>query len=409
MSAAAAVAILKRTITATRLIYFLYQLLQIALTPAIALYLLYRGLRDRRYFAHIGERLGLLPHSLQTTGSGAIWFHAVSVGEVLSIVELLRRLRAERPSVQLFVSTTTLAGRATAEQKLAGLADGVFFAPLDYRSTVRRVLRQLRPSLVVVLETEIWPNLYREAKRSGASLLVVNGRISDRALPRYQRWSWFFRHVLAQPDAILVQTEEDARRYVIAGAPPERVKVGGNLKYDFTPPAAGIAPDIAEFLDETKAEQVWIAASTMPPAAAGDVDEDDAVIEAFREISATHPGLLLILAPRKPERFDIVAEKLTRAGVRFHAPHRARAAAAARRSAARYHRRTRRRSSKEPSGLHGRHAGAARRPQHSGAGIFRQAHHRRSAHGKFRRHRGRVSSRGRTRSDSATRRSWRPP
>ena len=272
-------------------------------------------MRDRRYFSRIGERLGLLPDSLQTTGSGAIWFHAVSVGEVLSIVELLRRLRAERPSVQLFVSTTTLAGRAIAEQKLVDLADGVFFAPIDYRSTVRRVLRQLRPSLVVVLETEIWPNLYREAKRSGASLLIVNGRISDRALPRYQCRSWFFRHVLAQPDAILVQTEEDARRYAIAGAPPERVRVGGNLKYDFTPPASGIAPDIFDFLNEAGAKHVFIAASTMSPIAAGDVDEDDAMIEAFREISAANPGLLLILAPRKPERFDIVAEKLSRAGV----------------------------------------------------------------------------------------------
>src|SRR5579862_720815 len=179
LSAASAVAILKRTKPVTRLIYFLYQLLQIALTPAIALYLLYRGLRDRRYFAHIGERLGLLPDSLQTTGSGAIWFHAVSVGEVLSIVELLRRLRADRPRVHLFVSSTTLAGRAMAAEKLAGIAQGVFYAPLDYRSIVRRVLRRVRPSLVVVMETEIWPNLYRETKRAEASLLVVNGRISD--------------------------------------------------------------------------------------------------------------------------------------------------------------------------------------------------------------------------------------
>ena len=253
LSAAIATAILNRTITVTRLIYFLYQLLEIALTPAIALYLLYRGIRDRRYFGGLRERLGFLPASLrasfQTTGSGAIWFHAVSVGEVLSLVELLRQLRTERPSVQLFVSTTTLAGRALATQKLAGLADGVFFAPLDYRSTVRRVLRRLRPSLVVVLETEIWPNLYRVAKRAGASLLVVNGRISERALPRYRRWRWFFRHVLCWPDSILVQTPEDARRYVLAGAPPDRVHVGGNLKYDFTPPSAGIAPDVAAFLN----------------------------------------------------------------------------------------------------------------------------------------------------------------
>ncbi len=229
----------------------------------------------------------------------------------MSILELLRRLRAERPSVQLFVSTTTLAGRATAEQKLHGLADGVFFIPLDYGSCVRRVLRQLRPSLVVVLETEIWPNLYREVKLSGASLLVVNGRISDRALPRYQRWSWFFRHALAQPDEILVQSEQDARRYKIAGAPPAKVKVAGNLKYDFSPSAAG------NFIDEIDPEQIWIAASTMPPATAGDIDEDDAVIAAFKELTTTHKGLLLILAPRKPERFEIVAEKLFQAGLPF--------------------------------------------------------------------------------------------
>lgn len=274
-------------------------------------------MRDRRYFRRLGERLGSLPASLETTGSGAIWFHAVSVGEVLALVEMLRRLRAERPSVQLFVSTTTLAGRALAEQKLVGLVDGVFFAPLDYRSIVRKVLRRLRPSLVVVMETEIWPNLYREAKRSGASLLVVNGRISDRALPRYVRWRWFFQYALAQPDAILTQTDEDARRYVLAGAPAGRVHAAGNLKYDFAPPASGVAPEILAFLDRTHPAKIWIAASTMPPADSGDVDEDDAIIEAFREIAAKRSGLLLILVPRKPERFDAAAEKLTRAGVAF--------------------------------------------------------------------------------------------
>ena len=254
---------------------------------------------------------------METTGAGSIWFHAVSVGEVLSLVPLLRRLRAENPTVPLFVSTTTLAGRATAEQKLAGLADGIFFAPLDYRSAVRRVLRCLRPSLVVVLETEIWPNLYRESKRAGASLVIVNGRISDRALPRYRRWNWFFRHVLCWPDTILAQTEEDARRYVIAGAPGSRVRVGGNMKYDFTPPEGGIVAEIAAFLDGLRPAKVWIAASTTAPVALRDVDEDDAVIAAFGELAASEKGLLLIIAPRKPERFEVVAEKLERDGVRY--------------------------------------------------------------------------------------------
>jgi 3-deoxy-D-manno-octulosonic-acid transferase len=317
LSAAAAAVILKRTINATRPIYFLYQVLEIALFPGVALYLLYRGIRDPGYFTALKERFGFADVPVETTGAGSIWFHAVSVGEVLSLVQLLRRVRAENPTVPLFVSTATLAGRATAEQKLAGLADGIFLAPLDYRSAVQRVLRCLRPSLVVVLETEIWPNLYRESKRAGASLVVVNGRISDRALPRYRRWSWFFRHVLRWPDTILVQTEEDARRYVIAGAPGDRVRVGGNMKYDFTPPEGGIVPEIVRFLDGVRPAKIWIAASTTAPVALRDVDEDDAVIAAFSEISASEKGLLLILAPRKPERFDVVAARLERAGVRY--------------------------------------------------------------------------------------------
>ncbi len=204
-----------------------------------------------------------------------------------------------------------------AEQKLVELVDGVFYAPLDYRCIVRKVLRRLRPSLVVVLETEIWPNLYREVKRAGASLLVVNGRISGRALPRYVRWNWFFRHALAQPDAILAQTEEDARRYVLAGAPVGRVQAAGNLKYDFAPPAAGVPAEIVEFLDRTRPGKIWVAASTMPPADSGDVDEDDVVIDAFHEVAATHPDLLLILVPRRPERFAMAADKLARAGIAF--------------------------------------------------------------------------------------------
>jgi 3-deoxy-D-manno-octulosonic-acid transferase len=264
----------------------------------------------------MGERLGLLPASLETTGSGAVWFHAVSVGEVLSAVELIRRLRKKRPHAPLYLSTATLAGRETAEQRLAGLVQGVFFAPLDYRSVVRRVLRRLRPAAVVIVETEIWPNLYREAKRAGAALLVVNGRISDRAFPRYRAWWAFFRQVLRWPDMVWAQSKEDARRFVAAGAPQERVRDGGNLKYDFTPPA-DVAAEIAEFLERVKPEGVWIAASTMPPRAPGDVDEDDAVIGAFQELAAGRPGLLLILAPRRPERFDSAAEKLARAGIAF--------------------------------------------------------------------------------------------
>ncbi len=238
------------------------------------------------------------------------------MGEVLSSVELIRTLRAAHPHTRMYVSTNTLAGRATADQKLEGLADGVFFVSLDYRSVVRRVLRRLRPAAVVVLETEIWPNLYRESKRAGASLIVVNGRISDRAFTRYRRWRWFFRHVLQCADTIFAQSVEDKRRFVAAGARIDQVQVAGNLKYDFTPPSE-IAPSIVEFLDRTKPKQVWIAASTMPPADSNDVDEDDEVLRAFLQLAPSHPGLLLIVAPRRPERFDVVAEKLKKSGINY--------------------------------------------------------------------------------------------
>jgi 3-deoxy-D-manno-octulosonic-acid transferase len=267
-------------------------------------------LRDPRYFNRLGERFGILPLSFKPTGPGSIWFHAVSVGEVLSAAELIRRVRKIQPQAEIYVSVATLAGREAAEQRLAGLANGVFYAPLDFRSVIRRVLRRIRPAVVVVLETEIWPNLYRESKRAGASLMVVNGRISDRALPRYRRWRAFFTHVLKWPDAILVQSQQDRERYLMAGAPHERVQVAGNLKYDFTPPASGSALDLA-------GDPIWIAASTSAPVEAGDPDEDDVVIEAFKRIGSRHPGLLLVLAPRRPERFPVVAAKLEQAGVSF--------------------------------------------------------------------------------------------
>lgn len=297
-----------------KLIYSLYRAAQWLGFPFIVLYFLGRGLRDRRYFRRFGERLGFIAHSCKRPAPGAIWIHAVSVGEVLSAPGLLQGLRRSFPTAPLFVSTTTLAGRALADEKLASVVCGVFYAPIDYCFAVRRVLRTIRPAVVVVLETEIWPNLYREAKRAGCTLIVVNGRISDRAAPRYHRLRWFFRPVLRQADRILVQTEVSLRRYLELGAP---AVLGGNLKYDFEPPSGGAAPEVRKALDRLKPGSIWIAASTMPPAEPGDPDEDDSVIAAFCELAPSRPRLLLIHVPRRPERFDSAAEKLTAAGVPF--------------------------------------------------------------------------------------------
>src|SRR5207302_622167 len=141
-------------------IYLLYSLLLIAASPLILVYFLARSLRKPAYFATLAERLGCLPRLYDQTGSGGVWLHAVSVGEVLSAVEVLTGIRAQIPTAPVFVSVGTLAGRGIAAEKLAKLADGVFYAPLDYVFVIRRVLRRIRPSVVVIAETEIWPNLF---------------------------------------------------------------------------------------------------------------------------------------------------------------------------------------------------------------------------------------------------------
>jgi tetraacyldisaccharide 4'-kinase len=238
------------------------------------------------------------------------------VGEVLGCLEFLKRLRAEFPRTQFFVSSTTLAGHATAREKLQGIADSVFYAPVDYVFAVRSVLRTLQPVLVVVAETEIWPNLFREVRRTGAGLAIVNGRISDRAFPRYLPFRWFFQAVLPAADLILAQSETHRDRFTAIGAPADRVRTGGNFKYDFEPRPAPADSPVAALVERMRPSKVWIAASTMPPASAGDIDEDDVVIETFQKLDLLL-DVLLILAPRKPERFDVVARKLEASAIRY--------------------------------------------------------------------------------------------
>lgn len=298
---------------AHRLAYWVYRSLQWLALPGLLAYLGLRIVRDRRYLSGLTERFGFLPRHFARSSPGAIWLHAVSVGEVMSAIALLRRLRETLPEAPLYVSVSTLAGRAMAEQKLAGLADGVFYVPLDYCFAVRRVLRGLKPSVVAVMETEIWPNLWREAVRGGARLVVVNGRISDRALPRYRRFAWFFRAPLALPHDLLAQDTIAEGRYRALGA--AHARAAGNLKFDFDPAAVRIAPDLQAFLDAHGASPVVLAASTMPPACEGDVDEDELILDVYRELAPKHPGMLLILVPRRPERFGVAAARLASAGI----------------------------------------------------------------------------------------------
>jgi 3-deoxy-D-manno-octulosonic-acid transferase len=291
-------------------IFLLYRVLQALVSPVLLVYLVLRGLRNPKYFPTLRERCGRVPSSWQQTVSGSIWLHAVSVGEIIAAVPLIEEIGRRLPETPVFVSTATLAGRETAEKRLAGLTAGVFFVSLDYVWAVRRVLRRLRPSVVVILETEIWPNLFREAKRIGCGLIVVNGRISDRALPRYQRFASLFSVVLELCDTILAQSDQMKARFELAGAQPGRVKVGGNLKYDFTPSTLPAGSPVLAFIEAHREQPLWIAAST---SADDPISEEDLVIAAQKEL----PGWRMIIAPRNPERFAGVAGLLGRSGLNW--------------------------------------------------------------------------------------------
>ena len=271
---------------------------------------------QRDYWSHFGERLGFLPRSFTRTNGGSIWLHAVSVGEVVSAVPLVETLRRDIPGAPIYLSTSTTAGRKTAEREIAPLVNGIFYLPLDYVTGVRRVLRALRPALVIILETEIWPNLYAEVKRAGASLAIVNGRISDRAWPRYQAWKRLFAPILQLPKLVLAQSATDYARYLELGVPAHRLKTEANLKYDAA--IARGATDLPTF----GANHVWIAASTVGPNERGSIarhamDEDEVVLAAFQSLAKNFQRLLLILAPRQRARFGPVAQKLERAAIPF--------------------------------------------------------------------------------------------
>jgi 3-deoxy-D-manno-octulosonic-acid transferase len=260
--------------------------------------------------------MGFLPQSFSRTKPGAIWLHAVSVGEVASALPLIRRLRAQQPGVPFYLSTATIAGRKAAARQAASLVDGIFYAPIDFASCIRRILRAIRPALVIVLETEIWPRLYCEIGRCGARLAIVNGRISNRTWPQYHSWRWFFAPILKLPDTVMVQSATDFDRYSQLDVPAQRLSILGNLKYE------ALAPHTPSPLPNFGAEHIWIAASTVGPNEPGSitrhsVDEDAIVIDAFKQLAHDFPKLLLIIAPRQPARFPEVERKLAASGVPF--------------------------------------------------------------------------------------------
>lgn len=300
--------------------YFLYSFLTAIFALLAAPYFLLKGLRTGKYLGNLAQRTGRVPVNVQakTASGGAIWLHAVSVGEVIAAVPLARLLKQRFPQKPLVISTTTQTGQKMARERV-NFAEGVFYFPFDWAWMVRRTLRAIRPSAIIILETEIWPNVLREARRSGVPVIFANGRISDKSFQRYQRLfaslgfalRGFFARVLADASLFLMQTESDAGRIRALGAPPERLFVTGNLKYDAPLPAS------APF--EGWLEQAVAHAERRPLIVAGSVvaQEERPVLEAFAIVKARSPRAFLLLAPRKPERFESAAREIDQAGFGF--------------------------------------------------------------------------------------------
>ena len=302
--------------------YLLYSALAaLALLLSSPVWLL-RMMRHGKYRAGLGERIGRVPaRLLDPAQRPTIWVHAVSVGEVLAVSGLISELQPRLPSYRIVISTTTMTGQTLARDRF-GEAN-VFYFPVDFAFAVRPYLRALHPALVIIAETEFWPNFLRLARQSGARVAVVNARISDRSFPRYRRFCSLVSPVLHEVDLFLAQGDEDCRRLIEIGAPPERVQVSGNLKFDLKPPAesplvAQLQSALANVRNLEGAPHLPGLGGSFPVLVCGSTveGEEELLLRAFDLVRKDYPPALMILAPRHPERFAQVAVLVAASGVR---------------------------------------------------------------------------------------------
>jgi len=275
-------------------------------------YWLYQVLRHGKYRRGLAERVGGIPARIAAGNQTrrVIWIHAVSVGEVLAISGLVQRMRAAFPEHRILISTTTDTGQDLARKRFGD--ENTFYFPMDFAFAIRPYLTALKPEMVVLAETEFWPNFLRLVHASGAHTAVVNARISDRSWPRYRRFRRALRHMLGHLDLFLAQTDEDGLRLESIGASAAKVRVTGNLKFDVNLPSP---PPIVESLHTSLAAEaagpVLVCGSTVE-------DEEPPLLRAFENVLVSHPRAVMILAPRHPERFETVASLIEQMSICFH-------------------------------------------------------------------------------------------
>lgn len=283
----------------------LYTSLLFLILPLVLLRLLWRSRRAPAYRRRWRERLGLFERA---PAAGGIWIHAVSVGETQAIAPLVRRLLHEHEDLPVTITTTTPTG---SDQVRRLFGDDVFhvYMPYDLPVFLRRFLDRVQPSVLLMVETEIWPNLLHECRQRGIHSLLANARMSQRSMQRYLRFSGFAQQVFAAIDVVAAQSPDDAERFARIGVPQAALKVTGSIKFDLEMPAS--VEEHAEVVRHGwQGRPVWIAASTHQ-------GEEEQVLAAHQLLLRALPQALLILVPRHPERFDKVAGQIRRSGLSF--------------------------------------------------------------------------------------------
>jgi 3-deoxy-D-manno-octulosonic-acid transferase len=284
----------------------LYSLLIYCAAPFAFAVVLWRGLRDRGYWLALSERFGW---GRRMSSAPTIWLHAVSLGEMSAAAPLVRALSALYPENPLVLTTATPTGRARA-RSLFGDAVEVRFLPYDTPGAVARFLDRIRPRLAIIMETELWPNLFTECERRGVPLVLASARLSAKSVSRYRRLGNLFRGIFSASSLIAAQTLEDAERFLAIGAQSARTRVIGNIKFDLELGAGVIDQGRALRSSFGSARPTWIAGSTH-------AGEEEIVLAAHQELRADRADALLLLVPRHPDRFRAVADLLRSRGLRF--------------------------------------------------------------------------------------------
>lgn len=291
--------------------YLMYLLYTLSLFGFFAFSLpvfLFEAFLHGKYRRGLKQRFGRYPSVGPLAAGSPVWLHAVSVGEVVAAAPLVLLLKSRRPEVKLLVTTVTDAGNQVANEKLSQ-ADAVLYFPLDFPGAVKRALEAVKPRLVLLTETELWPNFLRTCARQRIPVVLINGRLSHRSFRRYRLAKPFFREVLQGIELFCMQSELDAERITALGAPPWRVRVLGNLKFDaLASPTDGTG--LREEFGLKEDSPLFIAGSTHR-------GEEEAVLQAFSRVKASFPSLVLILAPRHLERLPEVESLLKGRGFSF--------------------------------------------------------------------------------------------